>query len=452
VHSSARTVGNFDSSEPILNRIHRLILAAIRSNLHSVLTDCPHREKLGWLEVSHLLGPAIMFNYDVPLLYRKICEDMADSQWDNGLIPDIAPEYVVFSGGFRDSPEWGSACTINPWLLYQRYGDLRPLTAHYDAVSRYVGYLGSQAKDHIVAHGLGDWYDIGPKPPGESQLTSKGVTATAIYFHDIQILRQTAELLGRETEAHKWAALADEVKAAFNGRFFNAAAGHYDRGSQTANAMPLVLGLVEPAHAGSVFEDLVRDVHARGNQVTAGDVGFRFVVEALRLNGRSGVLFDLITRPKGPGYLDQLRKGATTLTEAWDANPASSQNHCMLGHAEEWFYTGLGGINPDPAGPGFRKFIIKPQMVGNLSWVRASYDSISGTIRSSLRRTDRETILEISVPPNTTATVYIPAAGAGIAEGSKPVQHVESLVIKSAESKRFGCEVGSGNYRFSWRD
>jgi alpha-L-rhamnosidase len=449
-HSSARKTSSFGCSEILLNNIEHLIQAAVESNLQSVLTDCPHREKLGWLEVSHLLGPAIMFNYDVPLLYEKISDDMADAQVPNGLVPDIAPEYTVFSAGFRDSPEWGSACVINPWLVYQRYGDQRPLAEHYDQMARYVGYLGSRAQDHIVSHGLGDWYDIGPNPPGESQLTSKGVTATALYYQDIDILRQAAQVLGKKADVEKWATLGAEVHRAFNDKFYKPDRGQYDRGSQTADAMPLVLGLVAPERASAVLDHLVRDVQSHGNQVTAGDVGFRYLVEALRAGGRSDVLFNLITRVQGPGYADQLRKGATTLTEAWDANPASSQNHCMLGHAAEWFYTGLAGINPDPSAPGFRKIIIHPEIVGSTRWVRANYDSISGPIQSSWQRVGDQVTLEISIPPNTSATVYLPGRDpAAVTVDGKPLAQVAEVKFHQIENGSVACEVESGRYIFT---
>ncbi|MHC1763454.1 MAG: glycoside hydrolase family 78 protein [Verrucomicrobiia bacterium] len=453
-HSSARRTGDFTCSDPVLERIDRLILAAIDSNLQSVLTDCPHREKLGWLEVSHLLGPTIFFNYDAALLYSKICDDMAAAQLPNGLVPDIAPEYTVFSGGFRDSPEWGSASVVNPWLIYQRYGDLRPLAENFTTAARYVDYLSSRANGHILSHGLGDWYDIGPNPPGESQLTSKGVTATAIYFHGADILRQAAELLGRTEDAAKWASLAIEIRKAFNAKFFNPKTSQYDRGSQTAAAMPLVLGMVNPNQAATVLKRLVDDVRSRGNQVTAGDVGFRFLVEALRAGGHPDVLFDLVTRTEGPGYVDQLKKGATSLTEAWDANPASSHNHCMLGHVGEWFYSGLGGINPDPRGPGFRKIILQPQVVAGLDWARASYDSISGPIRSEWRKTGDQVVFEIAVPPNTSATIQIPTTEPdAVTEGGKRIGRASGIRCIEKQAQAAVFEVGSGRYQFeaTWR-
>ena len=243
VHSSAETVGSFTCSNPLVNRIHKLIDAAIRSNLQSVLTDCPHREKLGWLECSHLLAGCVMYNFEVPAFYAKIVNDMREAQLANGLVPDIAPEYTVFAGGFRDSPEWGSAYVIAPWQVYQMYGDRSLLVRHYEGMKRYVEYLGSTANDNIVAHGLGDWYDIGPGGPGESKLTSKGVTSTAVFYQDLLVLIETAVLLGKVDEARRFQQQALAVKDAFNRTFFHADRNHFDRNSQTANAMPLVLGL-----------------------------------------------------------------------------------------------------------------------------------------------------------------------------------------------------------------
>lgn len=450
VHSSAPVVGEFACSNPLINRIHALIDRAIESNLQSVLTDCPHREKLGWLEVSHLLGPALLFNYDAARLYRKICDDMAESQLAEGLVPDIAPEYTVFGGGFRDSPEWGSASVIDPWLLYCLSGDVRVLTEHYDVMQRYAAYLGTKASNHLVAHGLGDWYDIGPRGPGESQLTSRGVTATAIYYQDLCALQQTAALLGKSRDAERYATLAADVRAAFNQAFFHPETGSYDRGSQTAQAMPLVLGLVADTNRARVLASLVDNVRTNGNRVTAGDVGFAYVVRALYEGGRGDVLFDLVTQTNGPGYADQLRRGATSLTEAWDANPASSQNHCMLGHAEEWFYRGLAGINPDPATPGFKHFVIRPDVVGDVTWVKAHYDSVHGRVVSEWQRENGRLRLRVTVPANTTATLFLPTKdAAAIRESDAPLNSATGVRVLRTEDGRAVLALDSGQFDFA---
>jgi hypothetical protein len=257
VHAAAPQIGEFSCSNDLFNRIHKLIDAAILSNMQNVLTDCPHREKLGWLEQDHLLGSAIMYNYGVGSLYRKIADDMAEAQTPEGLVPDIAPEYTVFDSGFRDSPEWGSAVVLSPWLAYKHFGDRETLAAHYDAMKRYVDYLGGKADNGIIAYGLGDWYDIGPRRPGVSQLTSLGVTATAIYYQDLATLRDIARVLGNTADEEGFARRAEATRAAFNARLFDAGTGVYDRGSQTAYAMPLALGLVPEERRAAVLDKLV---------------------------------------------------------------------------------------------------------------------------------------------------------------------------------------------------
>ncbi len=459
VHSSARVVGEFACSNPLLNRIHDLIDRAIESNLQSVLTDCPHREKLGWLEVSHLLGPAIVFNYDVPQLYRKICDDMADSQLADGLVPDIAPEYVVFGGGFRDSPEWGSAFIIVPWQQYEWTGDTELLRRHFDAMKRYVGYLGSKAKDHIVSHGLGDWYDLGPKPPGEAQLTPKALTATAFYYYDTWILAQTAALLGKADDARDYTELAAEIRAAFNRTFFKPDAGVYATGSQCANAMPLVMGIVEPAHRAEVLEAIVKDVQSRGNALTAGDVGYRYLLRALADGGRSDVILAMNNQSDKPGYGYQLKHGATSLTEAWDAGRGSSQNHFMLGHIIEWFYRDLAGIGTD--GPGYQRILIKPALFkpgsgsdpSSVNWVRAAYTSVHGKIVVFWKRAGDRFELGAAIPANTTATIYLPAKdAASVTEGGRSLERASGVKVLRMEDGRAVLAVESGNYRFSVKE
>ena len=452
LHSSARPVGEFSCSNPLFNDIHRLITAAVRSNMQSVLTDCPHREKLGWLEETHLLGSAIMYNYDVLRLYRKISADMRDSQTPEGLVPDIAPEYVVFEGGFRDSPEWGSAVVFNPWLAYRHYGDRRILGEHYGEMKRYVEYLTSRAKDGIVSHGLGDWYDIGPKPPGVAQLTSTDLTATSVYYAAIMTLGRIAALLEKDADARVWMTLGAEVRRAFTAKLYDPNSGIYDRGSQTAFAMPLVVGLVAEEDRKSVLDKLVEAVRKNGNGVTAGDIGFHFVVQALAEGGRSDVLFDMLARTDGPSYGFQLKQGATTLTEAWDAGPASSQNHFMLGHAEEWFYRYLAGLDLDFSRPATEQIQIRPNVVGDITEATATHDSILGRIVSHWKTQTGQIQLAVTVPPNASATVHVPTSDPdSVAEGGVAAAHSKGVRPISRGSGAAIFNVESGSYVFTAR-
>ncbi len=408
LHDAVRVDGQFSSSSDLLNRIHILIDRAMLSNMMSVLTDCPHREKLGWLEQTHLAASSLMYNYDLDALYAKVADDMQDAQQPDGLVPDIAPEFTVFSGGFRDSPEWGSAIILSPWKAYQFYGDIGLLRDHYEAMRRYAAYLKTRSINRLLEYGLGDWYDIGPQPPGESQLTSKGLTATAIYYQDLTTMARIAMLLGRAADATQYTEEARQVKDTFNARFFHRKTEVYDSGSQTADAMPLVVGLVPEPDRDGVLANLVGDIQKRGNHVTAGDIGFHYVVEALTEGNRPDVLYDMLSRTDDPSYGYQLAHGATTLTEAWDANPASSQDHFMLGHAEEWFYRGLAGIDFDLTRSRDEQIRIHPSVVGDITNVTASYHSRLGEITSSWRVRGDDLRMDVVIPTGARATLVMP--------------------------------------------
>ncbi len=388
VHSSSEQVGDFASSDDVLNRIHMLILRAIENNAESLFTDCPGREKLGWLEQTHLMAPSILYDFDFSGLYAATARNIADVQRSDGpkagMVPEIAPQYTVFDpakfDAFNDSPEWGSAAVLAPWALYERTGDRKFLAAQYGVMRAYAAYLGTRAHDGIIDYGLGDWFDIGPGDAGFSKLTTAGVTATAIYFQDLKALERAAATLGMEDQSSSYANQAERVRDLFNARFFDATRHIYDKGSQTAQAMPLALGMVPDIWRAGVLKKLVADIRAHGNHTTSGEVGFHYTVEALLDGGRSDVLLDMLERTDAPSYGYQLAQGATSLTEGWDAS--HSQDHFMLGSAEEWFYRGLGGINFDLSRQGDKRLVLRPQVVGTLSWVRTRYQS---TCRAQLR-------------------------------------------------------------------
>ena len=449
IQGSSPSVGDFACSDELFNRIHTLIRWAQRANIVSVLTDCPHRERLGWLEQYHLNGPSLRYEFDLSRLFNKGMNDMADSQLADGLVPDIAPEYPIFSGGFRDSPEWGSAFVIVPWQQYQFTGDRQLLRRYYNDMKRYVAFLGSKANHNIVTHGLGDWYDRGPNAPGYSQLTPIPLTATAFYFYDTWILAQTAALLGIPDEAKTFTTQAGEIRAAFNREFFNATNRSYATGSQCANAIPLVMNLCDPTNRAAVLDAIVADVRRHGNAITAGDVGYRYLLRALAEGGRSDKIFDMNNQSENPGYGYQLKMGATSLTEAWDANRSSSQNHFMLGQIMEWFYADLAGIASDPAGPGFEKIVIRPQPVGDVTWVKAAYDSPRGRIACEWKRAAGKFNLHLEIPANTTATVYLPVHGDDrVTESGMNAWEAPGVHFQRQENDRVVYEIGSGTYQF----
>ena len=451
--SSAKTIGSFSCSSDLFNRIHNLIDWSVKSNMASVLTDCPHREKLGWLEQVHLMGNSIQYNYDVANYFKKTLKDIQTAQGDSFHVPEYVPEFVkmpFMDGIFTDSPEWGSTAIILPWYLYKWYGDKKVLEENYDLMQRYQKHLQNKAKDNILLYGLSDWYDLGPARPGLAQLTPMGLTATAIYYYDLNILISTAFLLNKEQDAFYYDSIARDVHQAFNEKFLHKDSLYYGSNSQTANAMPLYFGLVPEEYKQAVLDNLIKDIRNRDNSITAGDIGFRYLLKVLQENGRSDIIYDMNSRSDVPGYGYQLAKGATALTESWQALPNVSNNHLMLGHIMEWFHNGLGGIKQAEKSVGYRQIEIDPQVVGDITYTNVSYESPYGTIKSDSKKTGNNFHLNVSIPGNTSAIVYLPASDATfVTESNRSLKKRDGVEQLGIENGKLKLLIGSGDYQFS---
>ena len=424
VYNSARKVSTFESSNRIFNAAHRLIEKAVRSNMQSVFTDCPHREKLGWLEQVHLNGPGLLYNYDLTAYAPQIMQNMADAQHSNGAMPTTAPEYVVFEGpgmdAFAESPEWGGSLVIFPFMYYETYGDDSLIKKYYPNMRRYVDYLKTRADKGILSFGLGDWYDYGDFRAGFSRNTPVPLVATAHYYMTVMYLVKAAKMVGNDFDTRYYTSLAQDIMAAFNKCFLHKDTAQYGTGSQCSNALPLFLQMTQNADEQGnyqsdadlhekVFTNLIKDVEAHGNRLTTGDVGNRYLIQTLARNGEHELIYKMFNHEEAPGYGFQLKFGATTLTEQWDPRQGSSWNHFMMGQIDEWFFNSLVGIRPSTTPKqGYQKFIIAPQPVGDLKYVKASYETLYGTINVDWTCENGTFTLNVSVPVNTTAVVYLP--------------------------------------------
>lgn len=447
--SGNNDAGEFSCSEPLFNKIYTLIDWAMRSNMSSVLTDCPHREKLGWLEQYYLMQNSLQYRYDMQPMYDKVLEDMAASQLANGAIPTIAPEYVRFEGGFGDTPEWGSAFIVCPWYVYKTYGDSRLIRKYYAAMQRYLDYLSGKSDGHIISYGLGDWFDIGPAKPGKAQLTSNALTATATYYYDTVLMERMARLLGKDADATRYAALAKAIREAYNTRFFNAAAHTYEHGSQTANAISLYTGLVDKEEEPGVLASLIADISSRGFALTAGDIGYRYVLRVLEKYGRSDIIYAMNSRYDVPGYGWQLAHGATALTESWQAYESVSNNHFMLGHLMEWLFSGLGGIRQSEESTAFDEVLIDPQPSGTVTSAQTTCRSVHGDITVCWKLTKEKYTLRVNIPANSTALIVLPSADAGrITDYGLPVTQSEGVKLSGVSGGKSIWETGSGSYLF----
>ncbi|PWB26232.1 glycoside hydrolase family 78 protein [Flavobacterium sp. HTF] len=442
IYNSAGEAGNFKSSNEIFNKTHELINNSIKSNFQSVFTDCPQREKLGWLEEIHLNGPGLMFNYNLQSYIPATMQNISDSQRDNGLIPTIVPEYIVFGGDFTDSPEWGVTGVILPWMYYEYYGDASLIEKYYPVMKRYVDYLESTSKNHIVSHGLGDWYDYGTHAAGYSKNSPIALSATSHFYYGASLVAKASKLLNKKEDIEKYETLASEIKKAFNKEFFNTETRQYGTSSQFSNAVPVFMDIVEPQYKEAVMQNLMADIKAKGDRLTTGDVGNRYLFQALARNGENETMYKINNHYDAPGYGFQIKFGLTTLTEQWDPGKGNSWNHFMMGQIEEWFYQSLAGIVADSEQPGFKHFFIQPEVVGDMTFAEADYQSVYGKIVSSWEKKEGKFILKVEIPANTTATIKLPVSKNSEIKIDKKVVRT----IFNEKDKKPTLELGSGNY------
>lgn len=434
---NART-GRLETSDPMVNAIHETVNAAVEGNMFSVLTDCPHREKLGWLEQSHLVGETLTANFDLAAYFRKIVRDIADGQLASGMVPSIAPEYVVLPGGLRDDPNWGGAIILLPWQLYWSYGDTRVLREHYAAMQRYMDYLARRATGHILSHGLGDWVAFDNSTP-------VAVTATTAYYRFATAMSQIAAVVGDPIGASAYAELSDRILTAFNQAYFHAETSSYASGSQASNALPLWAGMVPAEARASVLQHIVDDVEARDDHLSTGEIGLPALLDTLGDGGQANLVHALATNPSSPSYAYQVNHGATTLTELWDGPTAGgSQNHFMLGAIDGWYYRYVAGIRAKA--PGYREFLVRPHIIEGLSFVRAERHSPYGRIVSEWRRDDTTLRLDVEVPANSSATVAVPLIGLDL-ERLHPVP-TAGATFAGVQDDRAVFRVGSGLWSF----
>jgi len=395
-------IGSFSCSSGLLTALHEIIDRAIQSNMYSVLTDCPHREKLGWLEQTHLVFEPVAYGYDVAEYFRDLVAVIAEAQTKDGLVPSVAPEYVVFEDGFRDDPNWGSAIVLAPWAMYREYGDVETAREHYPAMVRYLEYLADQAEGDLLEHGLGDWAAFDERTP-------VGMTATFGYHRAASAMAQIASLLDRPGDAARWVELADKIGAAFNAAYFRPAEGTYGTGSQACDALALDLGVVPPADRPRVLGHLIADIRARGNHLTVGEIPLPSVLRVLADAGRHDVIWDVVTESSYPGYGHLVESGATALPEYWDGPGGhGSQNHFMLGAIDTWLTGHVAGLGQSAESVAYSDLVIRPVVVGDLTEATAQTRTVRGVVRSHWHRSDDVFELEVTIPPGPAATVWVP--------------------------------------------
>ncbi len=423
VNTDLEGIGSFECSNEVVNAIQRASLASTVGNYHGMPTDCPHREKNGWTGDAHLSAEQVLYNFDAASAYTKWMDDFADCQRESGALPGYVPNGAKgFNWGA--GPAWDSAYILIPWYLYVYRGDVDILRRHYDGMKRCLDFLGSIATDHIVHFGLGDWC-----PPEDSRGGHRApaeLTNTACYYADAVIMSRAAEILGKKADASRLEKLAEKIRKAARARFYDEKkkllAGH----GQTSLGCFLYQGLCEPDEIEDFTEMLVEEIVACDYHVDFGILGAKYVMNALTERDRADAAYRMVDRTDFPGWGHWIERGATTLWENW--NGAASRNHHMFSDVSAWFYKTLAGIRPDPDRPGFKRTVIKPCPVGDLTFARGETRTPYGTLKSEWRREDGRLVLDVSIPPNSSAAVHVPSADGWDVH-----------------------EIGSGDYRFESR-
>ena len=400
MHTAVEPVGSFSCSDPLLNKIWKATMEAYRSNLHSIPTDCPQREKNGWTADAHVAIDLGLLGFDAITLYEKWLADHRDNMYENGRLHCIIP-----SGGWgSDIVDWTCSVTLIPWAIYEFYGDQTCLRDNYTEMKRHTDYWLSKFPEGLVGDaGLGDWVP-------HKAVANRELSASIYHYKNADIMSRTAKLFGYEEEYKYYKNEAEKIKAAINNKYLNKETGIYASGYQTEQSMPLYWGIVPEELKAKVEERLSERVHMNKDHLDFGIMGCKTVLNALTESGHVEQAFRIVTQQDYPSWGNWLRQGATTLFENWDYNGLAwgySQNHIMYGEIGAWFYKALAGINLDPQQPGFKNILLKPHFVKELTYVKASYHSPYGEIISAWKRVGDKVIYQVTIPANTTATLYL---------------------------------------------
>jgi alpha-L-rhamnosidase len=451
VESDLEPVGAFECSNELFNRISRVNQWTQRSlNLGGYFVDCPHRERLGYGD-GQVAAEGFMTSFGAYGFYRKWLMDWRIRQGADGYMPHVAP-FAMGGGG----PGWPGLLSAITWRHYLYYGDKRVLEENYDAIRRFVDNLESRSKDGVMPAYGGTWDFIGDWVPPERGMDTQNwpnrpaaeLFNNCYRIQQLEILKNIASVLGKKDEVERCEARLATARAAVHAAFFDKAAGNYGIDEQAYYVMPLLAGVTPEAERPALLQKLEQNILEKNKgHLDAGMLGTYFMMEHLRAIGRNDLVFTMFNQTTYPGWGYMLEQGASTLWEQW--NGFWSHIHSCFTSPDNWFYQGLAGIQTDPDAPGFKNTIIKPAIVGDVTWVKSHHDSPYGRIVSNWKREGEKVTMEVTIPPNSTATVFVPAKdAAGVTESGKPAGEAEGVKFLRTENNAAVYAVGSGDYQF----
>lgn len=439
LNSDISTEGSFSCSNDMLNKIQEITVNTFLSNIFSVQSDCPHREKFGYGGDIAATCDAFMMNFDMNNFYSKAVYDWADAARSDGMFTDEAP----FVGIQYCGVGWA---LVHPLLLnklYQYYGNKRIIEEQYNTAKKWFDLVKANNPDLIIKSGLNDHEGLEPAPSPQM--------VTPLYYYSAKLMSNLASIVEKKEDEEEYNSLSENIRKKYIEEFLDPGTGKFSPETQASQSFALWLDLV-PENESSLALDFLLDKisNEHENHLSTGIYGTKFLLDLLSSSGNIDLANTIVNQKTFPGWGYMIEKGATTLWEHWAfSDNTYSHNHPMFGSVSEWFYKWLAGIQPDKNAVGFDKFIIRPQFPSGLEWVNAEYNSIKGLIKSNWTRNDSIIRMDVIVPANSTATVYIPASDINkVKESGKIVGNSDDIIFRELINGHAIYQLGSGEYFF----
>ena len=459
IYSNMRPTGTFTCSNTMINQLQHNIQWGQKGNFLDVPTDCPQRdERLGWTGDAQVFSRTASFNMNVHNFFTKWLKDVAADQYSSGAVPHVVPDVLKRPGSEPGgSTGWSDVSTIVPWNMYLAYGDKQILQNQYPSMKAWVEYMVHQSKNDLWNTGghFGDWlfYSVNDDTDGSSAITNKYLIAQCFYAHSVQLLINAAQVLGKKEDIDHYTDLLAKIKDAYLKEYVTPN-GLISSDTQTAYVLALEFDMLPDNLRHQAAQRLADNVGRYGNHLTTGFLGTPYLCHVLSRFGYADVAYKLLLQDSYPSWLYPVKMGATTVWERWDGirpdgtfeTPTmNSFNHYAYGAIGDWMYRVIAGIDTKQDGPGYKQITIKPTIGGNLTYASADYETGYGTISSHWKLDAGSLSLDVTIPANTTATIYVPVKdGSTVTQNGKTITGTDNSTVGYA-----AVNVGSGNYHFS---
>lgn len=463
IHSDLEMTGRFECSNELINKLQHNILWSQKGNFLDIPTDCPQRnERHGWTADAQVFLRTACFNMQVAPFFTKWLRDLKADQHKNGMVPIIIPS-IQTEVQLSTSSAWGDGGVICPWILYLCYGDKRILQEQFESMKAWIEYMRWQGDNEFLwntGFHFGDWLGLDAKQNSYTGATCKDFIASAFYAYSTDILIKAAQVLNKQEDVINYTTLYNRILEAFSNEFVTPA-GRLAVPTQTAHVLALEFNLVEGNVKKRVADDLIKLIEESDFHLTTGFVGTPYICDVLSHCGHSDIAYRLLMQTDYPSWLYQIEMGATTIWEHWDgiktdgtfwSPDMNSFNHYAYGSIGEWLYRHMAGIDTNSELPGFKRIVIKPELSGDFTYVKASLESIYGVIKSEWKNDAGNMEIIVEIPPNTTAVVKLPMADIGLVfENGTPISDAEGVIKYERQEKSAQVELGSGKYRFTFK-